>query len=59
MRLNKNATFASGAGNWFYEPIAKYEGAHRYDPQIEWSPHEEKALVRRLDWRICAWVCLM
>lgn len=59
VRLGDDATFAAGGGNRFYKPIAKYEGTHRYDPQLEWTEHEEKALIRRLDWRICAWVCLM
>ena len=43
----------------FYQPIDKYEGRHRYDPYFEWEPAEEKRLVRRLDWRICTWCCLM
>ena len=59
----------------FYEPIAAYEGRHRYDPKAQWTPQEEKRLVRRvrislhskspcidnsqLDYKICAWVCFM
>ncbi|KAK4696187.1 hypothetical protein P7C71_g1694, partial [Lecanoromycetidae sp. Uapishka_2] len=43
----------------FYIPIEKYEGKHRYDPEFEWEPREERKLVRKLDIRICAWVCLM
>jgi hypothetical protein len=43
----------------FFEPIKEYEGRHRYDPQFEWDPKEEKTLVRKIDWKICSWVCLM
>lgn len=43
----------------FYEPIDAYEGRHRYDPNFEWEPAEEKRLVRKIDYRICTWVCLM
>lgn len=43
----------------YYAPIDTYEGRHRYDPKAKWAPEEEKRLVRRLDWRICSWCCLM
>ena len=43
----------------YYTPIATYEGRHRYDPKARWTPGEEQTLVRRLDWRICSWCCLM
>ena len=29
-----------------YKPIEGYEGAHRFDPSLEWSQEEEKRLVR-------------
>ena len=31
-----------------YAPIEGYEGAHRYDPNFEWEPQEEKRLVRKV-----------
>ena len=37
----------------FYEPIATYEGRHRYDPKAQWTSQEEKALVRR----VCVLIC--
>ncbi|MCJ1308596.1 hypothetical protein MMC25_002249 [Agyrium rufum] len=43
----------------YYEPIAAYEGRHRYDVKARWEPEEEKNLIRKLDYRICAWVCFM
>lgn len=46
-------TFVAGASVEYYEPIAEYEGRHRYDPTAEWTDKEEKRLVRkvRLDFR--------
>ena len=43
----------------YYQPIDSYEGRHRYDPKATWSKAEEKALIRRLDLRVCAYCCLM
>ena len=43
----------------YYAPIDTYEGRHRYNPKATWTLEEEKRLVRRLDWRICSWCCLM
>ena len=43
----------------YYVPIDSYEGRHRYDPKARWTEEEERSLVRRLDWRICAWCCFM
>ncbi|KAL4885480.1 major facilitator superfamily domain-containing protein [Aspergillus karnatakaensis] len=51
--------FVGGGATELYEPIPEYEGRHRYDPSAEWTEKEEKTLVRRLDKRICSWVCLM
>lgn len=31
-----------------YRPIASYEGAHRWDPNYEWTEQEEKRLVRKV-----------
>ena len=32
----------------YYKPIDSYEGAHRYDPDFEWTPAEEKKVVRKV-----------
>ncbi|KAM0276680.1 hypothetical protein ACHAQH_006497 [Verticillium albo-atrum] len=55
----KDTIWAAGASGVLYEPIPEYEGRHRYDPTAEWTEKEEKKLVRRLDLRICSWVCIM
>lgn len=37
---------------------AQYECLHVFDPSLTWTPEEEKALVRKLDWHVCLWaVC--
>ncbi|KAJ5510647.1 Major facilitator superfamily domain general substrate transporter [Penicillium expansum] len=42
----------------FYKPIPEYEGAHRWDPEFEWTEAEETAVVRKIDWRICTFACM-
>ncbi len=48
VRLDVDAVYVGGAGNKFYEPIPEYEGAHRYDPKVEWDEKEERRLVRKV-----------
>ncbi|KAL3491846.1 major facilitator superfamily domain-containing protein [Aspergillus germanicus] len=58
-RYKEGDAYVGGGAVELYEPIPEYEGRHRYDPSAEWTESEEKKLVRRLDYRICSWVCLM
>jgi hypothetical protein len=37
---------------------AEYECRHEFNPELEWSPQEEKKLVRKLDMHVCLWVRL-
>ncbi|KAI0483930.1 major facilitator superfamily domain-containing protein [Xylariaceae sp. FL0804] len=54
----KGATFETSSGNSeFYKPTETYEGYHRWDPDFEWTPAEEKKVIRKIDWKICTWVC--
>ncbi|KAF2719843.1 phthalate transporter [Polychaeton citri CBS 116435] len=56
----QQSTFDGASGSEdLYKPIASYEGAHRYDPTFEWTAAEEKRIVRKIDWKICSWVCFM
>ncbi len=56
--IAEDKTFLRVAGEDTYVPIEKYEGRHRWDPEFQWDPIEEKRLVRKIDLRICSWVCL-
>ena len=38
---------------------AKYECRHVFDPHFEWTAEEERRIVRKLDWRVSAWACIM
>ncbi|USP81317.1 hypothetical protein yc1106_08591 [Curvularia clavata] len=56
----KGSTWAAtGLKNSHYRPVDTYEGIHRYDPFFEWEPEEERKVVRKIDKRICTFVCLM
>lgn len=39
---------ATGLKNSHYRPVDTYEGLHRYDPDVEWEPEEEKEIVRKV-----------
>lgn len=39
---------------------AQYECRHVFDPTLTWSEEEEKKVIRKIDFRICAWaVCCL
>ncbi|KFY04926.1 hypothetical protein V491_09233, partial [Pseudogymnoascus sp. VKM F-3775] len=38
---------------------AKYECRHVFDADLTWTAEEEKKLIRKVDWRICLWACVM
>ncbi|KAK4185064.1 major facilitator superfamily domain-containing protein [Podospora australis] len=48
------------ASHWkqVYED-AQYECRHVFDPTLTWTEEEEKVVIRRLDFRACAWACVM
>jgi hypothetical protein len=48
------------AAHWIavYEK-SQYECRSQFDPLFTWSEEEEKKIVRRLDWRVCLWACIM
>ncbi|KAI0104643.1 MFS general substrate transporter [Nemania sp. FL0031] len=37
----------------------KYECRYVFDATLEWTEAEEKRIVRKLDWRVCLWACIM
>ncbi|CAK7564628.1 MAG: hypothetical protein SEPTF4163_002523 [Sporothrix epigloea] len=38
---------------------ANYECRHVFDPSFVWAEEEERKLVRKLDWHVCLWACVM
>jgi hypothetical protein len=47
--IRKGQTFAtSGLSARFYKPLDSYEGKHRYDPDFDWEPEEERKVVRKV-----------
>ncbi|KAI0869085.1 MFS general substrate transporter [Hypoxylon argillaceum] len=36
-----------------------YECRHVFDATLEWTAEEEKRIIRKLDWRVCLWACIM
>jgi hypothetical protein len=42
----KESVFSDRDAAEFYQPVAKYEGSHRFDPSATWSEAEEKRLIR-------------
>lgn len=42
----------------YYEPPQGYEGKHRFDVNARWTLAEEKALLRKVDLRVCLFVCI-
>lgn len=41
-------TFATSGLDKYYRPVEGYEGLHRYDPDFEWEPEEERRIVRKV-----------
>lgn len=38
---------------------SQYEGRFAFDPDFEWTPEEEKAVRKKLEWKVCLWACVM
>lgn len=44
----------------FYREVyesCQYECRGAFDPELEWTPAEERRIVRKLDWRVCFFAC--
>lgn len=47
-QVQTDCTFDTTEDPRFYKPIPEYEGAHRWDPEFEWTDEEEKAVVKKV-----------
>lgn len=41
-----------------YWPTEKYENLHRFDVNARWTYAEEKAIVRKIDWKVLGWAAI-
>ncbi|KAG6914964.1 hypothetical protein DXG01_014187 [Tephrocybe rancida] len=41
-----------------YWPKVDYENLHRFDPKARWTYREEKALIRKIDWKVMLWAAV-
>ncbi|KAK8200527.1 major facilitator superfamily domain-containing protein [Phyllosticta capitalensis] len=57
--IREESAFATEGIEKYYRPVEGYEGIHRWDPDFEWEPSEEKRVVKKIDKKICLWVCVM
>lgn len=46
--VKHDPTFATSGLDKYYRPIDGYEGIHRFDPDFEWDPEEERRVVRKV-----------
>lgn len=42
-----------------YYPPDEWENSNRFDPLFRWTWGEETRLIRKIDFRIMAWACIM
>lgn len=43
----------------FYQPRDDWENIEAFDPSFRWTWREEAKAIRKVDWRVLSWVCVM
>lgn len=46
--IREESAFATEGIEKYYRPVEGYEGIHRWDPDFEWEPSEEKRVVKKV-----------
>ncbi|KIM42149.1 hypothetical protein M413DRAFT_70680 [Hebeloma cylindrosporum] len=41
-----------------YWPKPEYENIHRFDVKLRWTAREERALLRKIDWKVMLWAAI-
>lgn len=68
--LSESSEYADLTRNPFLDPVvaahwrkvyeeADYECRAVFDPSVTWTEEEEKAIIRKIDFRACAWAIVM
>lgn len=42
-----------------YQPREDWENIEAFDPAFRWTWREEKKAIRKVDWKVLSWVCVM
>lgn len=68
--LSEASDYSELKANPFLDPVvaehwrkvyeeADYECKDAFDPHVTWTEEEEKAVIRKIDFRACAWAIVM
>jgi hypothetical protein len=60
LSLDERNPFSDPKVAEFYKDLyesCQYECRGAFDPELEWTPAEERRIVRKLDFRVCAFAC--
>lgn len=58
-QIINNSRFDDAQFRQFYQPVAGFEGLHRVDHDATWTAAEEKGIIRKIDFRVLPFACLL